>query len=136
MSVHNISVFQMFNSHQLESGKLGDYCDAEQFRNHPLFKNDPGALQVTLYYDDLEVCNPLGSKAKIHKHVIHKHYAKCTWIDLYRVSSFFATGVHIQVSSTIRGVTLTPSFGQVYTASSWWLWCELSWFGHIQSVKY
>ena len=28
---------------------------------------DPCALQLTLYYDDLEVCNPFGSKAKIHK---------------------------------------------------------------------
>ena len=25
------------------------------------------SLQIFLYYNDLEVCNPLGSKAKIHK---------------------------------------------------------------------
>lgn len=58
---------QIFNSHQLSDGKMGDYCDSEQFRLHPLFQQDKRALQVTLFYDDLEVCNPLGSKAKIHK---------------------------------------------------------------------
>lgn len=25
------------------------------------------ALEIFLYFDELEVCNPLGSKAKIHK---------------------------------------------------------------------
>ena len=34
---------------------------------HPLFNADPHSLQISLYYDDLETCNPLGSKAKIHK---------------------------------------------------------------------
>lgn len=28
---------------------------------------DPCALQIKLYYDDLEVCNALGSKIKKHK---------------------------------------------------------------------
>ena len=32
-----------------------------------LIKDDPTALQIQLYYDELEVCNPLGSKAKKHK---------------------------------------------------------------------
>lgn len=43
---------------------MGDYCDGEQYKNHPLFTTDPCALQVALYYDDLEVCNPLGLKTK------------------------------------------------------------------------
>lgn len=37
------------------------------FQTHPLFSKDPSGLQIMLYYDDVEVCNPLGSKAKIHK---------------------------------------------------------------------
>jgi len=32
-----------------------------------LFADDPHAFQILLYYDDLEVCNVVGSKAKIHK---------------------------------------------------------------------
>ena len=58
---------QIFKSHQLESGKIGDYCDGEQFKTHPLFSGDPDALQICIFYDDLEICNALGSKAKIHK---------------------------------------------------------------------
>lgn len=46
---------------------MGDYCDGEQFQEHPLFKEDPCALQIRIYYDDVEVCNALGSKTKKHK---------------------------------------------------------------------
>ncbi len=46
---------------------LSDYCDGEAFQAHPLFSVRHGALEITLYYDDVEICNPLGSKRKIHK---------------------------------------------------------------------
>lgn len=60
-------LFQIFNSHSLHNEKMGDYCDGSQFKDHPLFKNDPIAFQIRLYYDDLEICNALGSKTKKHK---------------------------------------------------------------------
>ena len=28
---------------------------------------DPLALQIMLFYDELELCNPLGSSTKVHK---------------------------------------------------------------------
>ena len=37
------------------------------FRNHPLFSRDPTALQLFLYYDEVELTNPLGSKTGKHK---------------------------------------------------------------------
>ena len=46
---------------------MGDYCDGCQYRRHPLFSEDEPSLQISLYYDDLEICNALGSKTKIHK---------------------------------------------------------------------
>ena len=46
---------------------LGDYCDGTQFAAHRIFKDNPSALQVILYYDDVEVANPLGSSATVHK---------------------------------------------------------------------
>ena len=46
---------------------LGDYCDGSLFQTHPLFSVEPHALQIMLYFDELEVCNPLGSSAKVHK---------------------------------------------------------------------
>lgn len=55
------------NSHSLPGDKLGDYCDGELFLSSELFQEDPCALQIQLYYDELEVGNPIGSKAKKHK---------------------------------------------------------------------
>lgn len=47
--------------------KLGGFIDSEQFGQHPLFKEYSTALRLQLYYDDVEVTNPLGSKTTIHK---------------------------------------------------------------------
>ena len=46
------------------NGILEDFC---MFKEHPLFSCDPYALQVIAYYDELEVCNLLGSHIKKHK---------------------------------------------------------------------
>ena len=57
---------EVLNPHQRQD-ILGDYCDGKHFRTHPLFSNDPHALQIIAYYDELEVANPLGSYDKVHK---------------------------------------------------------------------
>ena len=51
----------------MDEGLLGDYCDGSIFKNHPLFSADPKALQIMLYYHDVEVVNPIGSRTKTHK---------------------------------------------------------------------
>lgn len=53
--------------HKRSDGLISDYCDSKAYSNHPLFSLHPDALQIMLYYDDVEVCNPIGSRAKIHK---------------------------------------------------------------------
>ena len=53
--------------HNSDDGIIRDYCDATMFSKHPLLALDSNFLQIFLYYDDLEVCNPLGSKRIIHK---------------------------------------------------------------------
>lgn len=63
------------NSHAMTHGLLGDYCDGEGYHNSTLFQEDPCALQIQLYYDEVEVCNPLGSKAKKHKLGKYMHYS-------------------------------------------------------------
>lgn len=40
-----------------------DFCDGEFFRSHPIFSVHHNALQFLLYHDDVEVANPLGSRA-------------------------------------------------------------------------
>ena len=46
---------------------MGDFCDGDLYKSHPLFFEDPCALQVQLYYDEVEVCNPIGSHRGVHK---------------------------------------------------------------------
>ena len=66
MNVDNI-VSKIENGHGTSSGLLNDYCDGKNFKSHPLFSVHSNALQIFFYFDELEICNPLGSKAKIHK---------------------------------------------------------------------
>ena len=51
----------------MRDGTLGDYCDGSIYKHHDLFKSNPNAIQVMLYYDDVEVVNPIGSRTKKHK---------------------------------------------------------------------
>ena len=52
---------------------MKEYCDGRVFSTHPLFLAILKPLQIFFYYDELEVCNPLGSKTKIHKLGIYMH---------------------------------------------------------------
>ena len=51
-------------------GILEDVCDGTLFSEHPLFGNDPYALQIISFFDELELCNPLGTHVKKHKPAI------------------------------------------------------------------
>ena len=46
---------------------LIDFCDGSAFNEHLLYSKDHKALQIVLYFDELEICNPLGSRKKKHK---------------------------------------------------------------------
>ena len=62
-----MTLMQVFNSHSSTDGRLGDYCDGTQFKECALFCEDPCALQIQLYYDEVDVCNEIGSKSTVHK---------------------------------------------------------------------
>lgn len=53
--------------HTRTDGLLGDFCDGSGYQYHPLFSVQRRALQIMIYYDEVEVCNPLGTKVKKHK---------------------------------------------------------------------
>ena len=46
---------------------LDSYMKGEKWRTNPVLSQHPDALRFVLYYDDLEVCAPLKSKAGKHK---------------------------------------------------------------------
>ena len=72
-------------NHQRTDELYGDVCDAQLVREHPLFNEDPNALQLLIYFDEVEVVNPLGAHRGVHKLGI-----KCTVhvCILYMIVSF------------------------------------------------
>ena len=44
-----------------------DVYDGMLYKNHVYFSGKYHTLELIIYYDDLEVCNPLSSKAEKHK---------------------------------------------------------------------
>ena len=63
-----LHAFKVIGGHQeVKKGVLRDYCDGKKFKEHTLFSVDSNALQLVLYYDELELCNVLGSRRKKHK---------------------------------------------------------------------
>ena len=66
--LNNPDVLDEINSpHGSSDGIMRDFCDAQLIKESELFKKDPTALQLIMFYDKIEVANPLGAKAGIHK---------------------------------------------------------------------
>ena len=55
------------NTSREHSVYLQDFCDGSLFKSHPLFSLDVNGLQMIGYYDELEICNPLGSFVQTNK---------------------------------------------------------------------
>lgn len=55
------------NNHESTGDYMEDICDGQFLKAHPIFRTDKHALLILAYYDDIEVANPLGSKATKHK---------------------------------------------------------------------
>ena len=92
---------------------MRDYCDGELYKSCELFQNDPHALQLFLYYDDVEVCNPLGSAATVHKLGITNCTRKNDYND-YFLGLFYYTLGNIEPRyranlDTIQLVCITKS---------------------------
>jgi len=52
---------------QCRDGVYYDLFDGSFFKDDPYFSEHPDALILILYHDELEVCDPLGSAAGVHK---------------------------------------------------------------------
>lgn len=65
--MHQFFSLQIKKGHKSASGYFEDFCDGKVFESHPLFSVYNNGLQILFYYDDVEMCNPLGSKRTIHK---------------------------------------------------------------------
>jgi hypothetical protein len=46
---------------------IESFIDGNQFKHHAFFQKFPHSIRVNLYYDDIEVCNPLGANRGVYK---------------------------------------------------------------------
>ncbi|XP_034095043.1 uncharacterized protein LOC117561623 [Gymnodraco acuticeps] len=62
-------IFTMISSipKRCKEGFLYDIVDGELLRDHPLYSVRHSALQIILYTDEIEICNPLGAHARKNK---------------------------------------------------------------------
>ncbi len=61
------AILQVLQSHSRSDGYISDYCDATFFKSHEMFRKNNNELQLIMYFDEIEVCNPLGAQRGIHK---------------------------------------------------------------------
>ena len=62
-----MSCNQILHDHSRPDGLIADYCDGSLFKSHPIFQTHRNALQLIIYFDEVEVCNALGSHAGVKK---------------------------------------------------------------------
>ena len=78
---------QVFIGHARDDGVFRDFCDGTFVKNHPGIQHTD-ALLLSLYFDELEVANPLGSKRGKHKlgklEVFHHIHAHIIFLTVYR----------------------------------------------------
>ena len=58
-------VNEIENFHGSGDSTLQDMCDGSVFKFHPHFSTDKQTIQVIAYFDEVELCNPLGSNTKL-----------------------------------------------------------------------
>ena len=63
----SLGISQVLNPHVRQDNLSGDFCDGTAYKKHSLFPVDQTAFQINLYYDELEIVNPLGGKIGKHK---------------------------------------------------------------------
>lgn len=59
--------FNMNRNHNCRDGIYHDFCCGLVFKSSEFFKQNPFAIQIRLFTDDFEPCDPLKSKVRVHK---------------------------------------------------------------------
>ena len=100
-------------SHHSTDGVLRDFCDGNFIKAHPVFKTHPDALQFILFYDDIELANPLGAKAGIHKlgasyivAFMHPHMANLTIFFKFRCFYYVVGNLRPVFRSNLQSIQL------------------------------
>lgn len=96
----------MICGHKQHGGVVADFCDSKHAASHVLWSSGEHALQIFMYFDELELCNPLGASRKIQK--------IGTILDFYLhfistiIGCFYFTigNIHHKFRSTLKSIQL------------------------------
>ena len=78
---------------------IQDFCNGSSFKNHPLFSNDPDALQIIAYYDELEVTNPI---------YVHTHKLGCLFFSIGNIRPQYRSSlksIYLVAVAKSQGIT-------------------------------
>ena len=78
--------------HKRVDNVIEDFCDSKHCSTHELWGSNDHALQILLYFNEVELCNPLGSSRKIHKLGTIKLYYMYYFIKKYIGCFYFTLG--------------------------------------------
>ena len=66
--VHEFCYMQVvFGSHQGNGESYHDICDGTLFQTNPVFRENPNALQLIIYYDEFTSVNQISSVSRKYK---------------------------------------------------------------------
>ena len=85
---------------------VSDFCDGSVYKKHSLFSSDSDvcSLEIMAYYDDVEVCNPLGSRAKKHKLGMYVLWRFHSCYDAYYISVLLYTWEYLSKAPFISEI--------------------------------
>lgn len=90
---------------------LTDFSNGTFFSEHPLFSNDARAIQLLLYYDDVNVCNPLTKKPHkmclFYSNLIPLYRSKLKSIKLFSVLTKLTKYKEIAMEKLLEPLFLT-----------------------------
>jgi hypothetical protein len=81
----------ILNEPSSNDGFAKSFVDGNQFKNNPFLQAHPRAIRLQIYYDDIEITNPIGTKTGSHK--IGAFYFTIQNLSYRRVSSL--SNVHM-----------------------------------------
>lgn len=55
--------------HKCETNRYIDFCCGQKFKENDLFSTEPNSIQVQLFIDGFNVCDPLKSSSRVHNQV-------------------------------------------------------------------
>lgn len=113
--------------HGSKDNVMRDMCDGSIYKNHPVFGTNSQSIQIIGYYDEVELCNPLGSSNKKHKlgclfitignlHPKYRSKLKCIFIAAvgrnviirrHGLNTFLKPFVESLTSMSINGLSVT-----------------------------